>query len=573
MKTKILNIAAVGLISLGLVSCGEDFLDVSSKTESSTGNYFTNQSEADRALIGCYNGWQETVSDGPTFAFHYASEIMGDNCFGATGANDARNAQVIDRFDISQDASQTNLFNDLWKYYYAAIYNCNELLSQEGNITWDSDEAHYRVIGETRAIRGILYFDLVRLFENVPLVTVPTTANVPQADPDSVYAQIVSDLTYAANNIPADAYPKKDAASNDGRITKYAAEALLARVYLFYDGVYNDNARGTVPGGLTQAIALADLENVISSGEYGLVSQFKNLWPAASDNWVQDTSGNWKNDSTYAGDGNTETVLSMKFNYTSDYDGNNGGNNAIQMFGIRTGGIICVPYGQGWGGCTVTSKTWNSFATGDSRQSASVINLAQEGIESLTAYQKVLSDQREYTGFAVKKYTPRSKWTQSSDGTWSMVNYYAGVMSGDFQISQPQDYVLMRYADVLLMAAELGSSNAQDYFNQVRKRAFTQSDGTVSSSYKELSVSEANIMNERKLEFMGEGIRYWDLLRQGIDVAASTIAASGENVTSGGSSDAVSIKADNIKSKRGFCQIPLTQIQLSDGVLKQNSGW
>lgn len=147
------------------------------------------------------------------------------------------------------------------------------------------------------------------------------------------------------------------------------------------------------------------------------------------------------------------------------------------------------------------------------------------------------------------------------------------MQGGDFQTSQPQDYIIVRYSDVLLMAAELGSANAQDYFNQVRKRAFTQDDGTLATNYRELPVSEANIMNERKLEFVGEGIRYWDLLRQGIDVAANAIAASSGNVISGGSPETVTITAANVRNKRGFSQIPLTQIQRSNNVLKQNAGW
>lgn len=570
MKTTIFNIAALGLLSFGLVSCGESFLDVSSKTETTTGNYYKTETDAARALIGCYDGWQCTVSFGPTFSFHYASELMADDCFGGTGANDARNSQVMDRFDINQDPSQVNLHNNLWTYYYQAIYRVNELLSHEEEIAWNSEETRGKLMGEARAMRAILYFDLVRLFENVPLLTVPTTENVPQAEPAEVYAQIVEDLKYAAENIPANAYPKADAANSDGRITRYAAKALLARVYLFYNGVY-----GGEPGTLTKAEALQGLEDIVNSGEYDLVPLYKNLWRAASTEFEQDASGSWKEISTYAGNGNEETVLSMKFNYTSDYNGNSGGNNGIQMFSIR-GGTFKAPYGQGWGGATVSKKTVNSYSAGDQRRSASVIDLANEGIADMAEYKKALPDQREYTGYFNKKYTALSKWFQGEDGSWSLTHYYNDVMAGDFQISQPIDYVLIRYADVLLMAAELGSPNAQRYFNEVRQRAFTEDLlglPVINDYYKEKAATKDNIMEERHLEFAFEGIRYWDLLRQGVDVAATTIAASSENVLSGGNEDQVTITASNISAKRGFCQIPLTQIQLSNNVLKQNAGW
>ena len=563
---KKINILSIIVLIGSLCACS-GFLDTSSKTESTTDNYYKTESQAYRALVGCYDGWQCTVSYGPTYCFQYLSEILSDECFGGTGYSDGRGTQVVDRFDIGESSSEVNLHNSLWTYYYEAIYRCNELLQHEDDIEWTSEDTKKTYMGEARALRGILYFDMARLFERVPLITVPTTDNVPQSEPAEIYAQIVEDLKYAANNIPTSAYPKSDAANTDGHITCYAAKALLARVYLFYKGYY-----GAEPGDLTESEVKAGLSDIINSGQYSLVPVFKNLWPAASDNWVQDASGSWTNESTYAGDGNEETLLAMKFNYTSDYNGNSGGNNAIQMFGIR-GGTFKAPYGQGWGGATVPTKVYASMnITGDQRCNASIINLSAEGIADMEDYQSKLYDQREYTGYTVKKYTPRSGYLQETDGSWTLTHLYRDVMGGDFQISQPQNYVVMRYADVLLMAAELGL-DAQTNFDAVRKRAYTEDDGTLSGYYSQKSVSQANIMEERRLEFAFEGIRYWDLMRQGVSTLANAIVASGETTLSGGGEDVVSYSADNITSKRGFQQIPQTQIQLSGGVLTQNAGW
>ncbi|MDO4159348.1 MAG: RagB/SusD family nutrient uptake outer membrane protein [Prevotellaceae bacterium] len=571
MKTKDIKILALGLLSLGLASCGEDWLNTESKTDTTTGNFYKTAEEAEIALVGCYDGWQRTVSSGPTFAFYMSSEVMSDECFGGTGNNDSKNTMVIDRFDISQASSEQNLFNDLWTYYYAAIYRCNELITRSENISWSSETSKGTILGQARAIRALCYFDLARLFENVPLITEPTTENVPQASPDSTYALIVSDLKYAAENIPASAFPKSSASSNDGRITCYAAKAMLARVYLFYNGVY-----GKDPQNLTKAEALQGLEDVISSGEFSLIEHFKNLWPAASKTWTQSSDGSWSCDSTYAGKGNAETVLAMKFNNTSDYNGNTDGNRFIVMMGVR-GGTFKAPYGQGWGACTVTEKMVSSFGSGDNRRNASLIDMASEGIEDMSDYQSAgISDQREYTGYFIKKYTPLSKYVRATDGTWSLTHDTDGMSSdGDFQISQYQDYVLMRYADVLLMAAELGSSNAQSYFNQVRQRAYTDDDGTISSYYVQKSATQENIMAERKLEFAFEGLRYWDLLRQGADYAAEQIESAQNNATvlDGGVTTTSSFVKSNLTSKRGFMQIPQTQIDLSNGVLKQNEGW
>jgi hypothetical protein len=569
MKTKILSIAALGLLSVGLTSCGNDFLEVSSKTEGTTGNFYSNEAAANRALIGCYDGWQRTVSDGPTFAFHYLSELLSDECFGGTGANDARNSAVVDRFDMNEDNSQENLHNQLWIAYYQAIYRVNELLSKTEGISWSSEKVKGQLLGEARAMRGILYFDLVRVFENVPLLTAPTTENVAQSPVDDVYALIFDDLKFAAENIPADAYPKSSSSTNDGRLTCYAAKAMIARAYLFYTGVY-----GKEPTGMTKAEALQGLEDIVNSGEYDLVPLYKNLWYCASTKWEGSDQAGWKEVSTYAGEDNVENILTMKFNYTSDYNGNAGGNNAIQMFSVR-GGTFKAPYGQGWGGATVPGNFYESFPAGDQRRDASIIDLAGEGIEATDAYQKAILDQREYTGYFNKKYTARSGYHQSESGSWNLTHYWDGLMAGDFQISQPIGYTLIRYADVLLMAAELGSSNAQDYLNKVHNRAYAteNADGSISAPKSSIEVTKANIMEERRLEFAFEGIRYWDLLRQGVDVAADAIVASGMKVLNGGIEGQVSYQRSNITSKRGFQQIPQTQITLSNHVLKQNAGW
>lgn len=569
--TTLFSIAALGLMSLTLTSCGEDFLEVSSKTEGTTGNFYNNEAAASRALIGCYDGWQRTVSNGPTFAFHYLSELLSDECFGGTGNADARNSAVVDRFDIGEDNSQMNLHNTLWESYYAAIYRVNELIAHEGTIAWNSDKSHGQLIGEARAIRAILYFDLVRIFENIPLLTEPSTENLPQAPVDDVYALIFADLKYAADNIPADAYTKASSSTNDGRITCYAAKAMMARAYLFYTGVY-----GKEPQGVTKADVLNALEDIIKSGQYSLLPLYKNLWYCASTTWTGSEQAGFTELSTYAGEDNPENILTMKFNYTSDYNGNAGGNNAIQMFSIR-GGTFKAPYGQGWGGATVPKSFVDSYPPGDQRREASVIDLTAEGIATMPAYaDKAIADQREYTGYFNKKYTARSGYHKSdTDGSWTLTHYWDGLMAGDFQISQPIGYTLIRYADVLLMAAELGSDNARSYLNQVHNRAYaTQNEnGTINTPNYSIELTQDNIIEERRLEFAFEGIRYWDLLRQGVNVAADAIVASGETVLNGGTEGKVSYKAENITAKRGFQQIPQTQITLSNGVLKQNAGW
>ncbi|MCD8166563.1 MAG: RagB/SusD family nutrient uptake outer membrane protein [Bacteroides sp.] len=538
MKNLKLNILAYGMALAGLTACSESFLDVNSITDTTTDNFYKDLVDAEKALIGCYGGWRETTSKGPWPAFYIASQMMSDECFGGGGGSDA-NCAVLDRFDMSWGPSEVNLYNSLWEYSYLGIYRCNILLQKLDDIDWgDTPDERYRIEGETRVLRALIYFDLVRILGNIPLLTEPSEENVPQADPADVYKVIAEDLLFAANNIPEDAYPKAEADKNDGRITCWAAKALLARVYLYYTGYYG---QADLVGVVNQSQVLQGLEDVINSGEFGLVEEFKNLWPAASTTPV----GDQEFESTYEGDGNIETVLAQKFNNTTtDWNGNsNNGNRWLTMLGLRS--TTHSPYGTGWGQCTVHPKMWNSFDANDTRREASIINLATEGIE----YD--IADQRDYTGYMNKKYIPLAY----ADGT--------NVSGSDFQITQDQDYVVMRYADVLLMAAELGSSKAQDYYNQVRTRAGVST----------RTVTKENIMEERFLEFAFEGIRYWDLLRQGVDYAASVINESGVSVVSMGVDTQLTIDGSRISETRGLSRIPDTQIELSDGVLKQNAGW
>jgi len=143
---KKINILSIIVLIGSLCACS-GFLDTSSKTESTTDNYYKTESQAYRALVGCYDGWQCTVSYGPTYCFQYLSEILSDECFGGTGYSDGRGTQVVDRFDIGESSSEVNLHNSLWTYYYEAIYRCNELLQHEDDIEWTSEDTKKDLYG------------------------------------------------------------------------------------------------------------------------------------------------------------------------------------------------------------------------------------------------------------------------------------------------------------------------------------------------------------------------------------------------------------------------------------------
>lgn len=541
MKTSKIVYTSLLVSSFVFGGCSASFLDVEPMTEVVESNFYKTKEDAELALVGCYDGYQRTSSNG-NLSFVVVSEVLSDNCFGGTGNTDGRAYQVLDRFDIAQSPSDNNLFDGTWTDYYAGIFRCNTLLNKlEESDFGDDQGSKLRIEGEARFLRALMYFDLVRLFERIPLLTAPTRENVPQADYRDTYALIVEDLQFAASNIAADAYPKANAANNDGRVTSYAAKALLARVYLFYTGYY-----GSDDLDVNKAEVLAGLEDVIKSNEFSLVNEFRGLWPASS--YVPVPENNTLDRSAYAGKGNREVVFAKKFNNTQNYDGLIDGNRWLVMLGLRNTNFS--PYGQGWGAATVNPRLVNAYTDADTRKVASIIDIEGEGVQDFD-----LKDQREYTGFANKKYTP----TALPDGTSNTGG------QNDFQISQDQDYFVIRYADVLLMAAELGSAQAQNYFNQVRQRAY-------GAGYSVMPVTQEAILHERRLEFAFEGLRYWDLLRQGVEKAASTIAQT-QNVMSGSAPEQLVINGQQILRTRGLMQIPNNQITLSNGVLQQNDGW
>lgn len=531
MKTyKIITLAFIAMISFN--SCSDFLTTELTDAKKTTDTYYKTPAEAYTALVGCYNGLDLIWNSG--VAFPVASEVFSDNCFGGTGASDGYGYQLLDEFNKSVSPADVSLYSANWKAYYQAIYRCNVLLGKLNQVKWDSTTIALKkqYEGEARFIRAYCYFDMVRLWEKVPLVTVPTLDNVAQADPAATYAQIMSDLRFASDSLPSTAY----STTLNGRVTRWAAESLLARAYLFYDGYYGNGDNAITIGGETGATALKGLEDVISHSGHGLVSDFNTLWPAAS------TAKNV----SYAGEENKEVVFAIKYSSTEDYNGNITGNEWMVMTGIR--GESHYPYQYGWGGCTVDPKLYKTFTSGDTRQFASITAISEEGIDYASA-----KDNREYTGYFLKKYSPLCDKTGKSVVT-------------DFMIGQYQDYFSIRYADVLLMAAELGSTNKQSYLDAVCVRAGIGSG---------LAPTKANILAQRQLEFVGEGIRYWDLLRQGISKAASTIAnnTSISYLNDGHTAPTAAQLQANITATRGFQQIPNDQITLSSGVLKQNAGW
>ena len=558
MKRKHILMSALVLSALSLTSC-DDYLDTSSKTDLNSQTAYSNAASADMDLVGCYDGWQRTVSD-EGIGMYLTAEFASEQAFAGLGLSDAKNNNIIDQFDTSIAPSYNDLYNTDWKNYYAAIFRCNQLIQDDGTINWNGDtKTEGRIMGEARALRAILYFDLARLFGDVPLLLEPSEANIARTPAKEVYQAIFDDLKYAAENIPADAYPLKDRDSNDGRITKYAAEALLARAYLYYTGYYGEEHPAC-----TKAEATAAINDVVNNGGYELEENYADFWmpsctkdASTSDSYAWETTyaGKWYDGKTWkAGQGSLskEIVLNLKLNSTGDYNGNGDGNSFSVYLGPRNKCATNVCIASGWGACSVTPSFVEEYKN-DPRFDACVWSCKDAGF---TADQ---SDSYEYTGYYTRKYAPMC----FADGTRQEVGFKLGIQHQN--LTYYQDYTIMRYADVLLMQSEL--TGTADGLNKVRKRV-----GLPAEDY-----SIENVRKERAIELAFEGVHFWDLMRYEKDgaYAARAIAAAqnGASVTNGGVAAKTSFSASNFTAKKGLMQIPNTQITLSGGVLKQNDGW
>ena len=555
MKTRhIFLYSALAVAGLTVTSCS---MDTESKTSQNDETAYRNTEAIEMALVGCYDGWQRTISS-EEIGMYMLAEFASDQAHGGLGFSDGKNNNVLDQFDISVAPSYNNLFNTDWINYYAAIFRCNKVIQAEETADWGGDlTARGRIIGQARALRAILYFDLARMFGDVPLITVPTEENLPRTAASEVYKQIFEDLKYAAANIPADAFPLENRENNDGRITKYAAEALMARAYLYYTGYYGQENEGC-----TKQEAIDALEDIINNGGYELEANYADLFmPACTKdasngtNYAWDTTfkGKYYNNGDWQSDISKEVILNLKFSATADYNGNADGNVFQVYLGPRNKCATSVNIASGWGACSVTQKFVDTYKD-DPRFCTCVWSCADAGFAA------DVNDTYEYTGYYTRKYAPMC----FSDGTRQEVGFELGEQH--MNITYYQDWTVMRYADVLLMHSELTGTNTG--LNMVHQR---------SCPGESLSYSIENIRKERAIEFAFEGIHFWDIMRYEKDGAyagrAIAAAQNGAKVINGGVETTTSFKVDNFTAKKGLMQIPNTQITLSGGVLTQNAGW
>ncbi|MFT3751703.1 MAG: RagB/SusD family nutrient uptake outer membrane protein [Paludibacter sp.] len=536
-----------------LTSC-EDFLDTINKTKTDASNYPTQPKDASELLTGVYSilGRPEPLSSS-----FMTSELMSDDRFGGGGPDD-RSCKAIDQFKKSSE----DMFNGGWRAHYFGVFRSNFLISRLDGIEWDTQENRNKIEGEVHFLRAHFYFDLSRMFGEVPLVTLPEPVNIPKSPASATYALIASDLKKAIELLPAIKYQDMNKEKDLGRVTKWAAEALMARVFLFYTGYYGKQTLPLTGGGeITKQQVIDWTVDCIENSGHNLIPDFRNLWAYS---YVQDYKYTADNGLSWVGDGSEETVFAVKYSaLANDWNApHQKANQFCLYFGLRgqpLGYKNTFPFGVGWGMGTVNPKTWSDWDDNDIRKKASVLNAADN--TELKSYIKGGDNLMDETMYWNKKYIPINVWKDASKTSVMNFSYKLYNMTGtDYMRDNIQDLILIRFSDVLLMAAELGAPNAQNYLDKVRARVGLAS----------VPVTLENIKSERRFELAFEGVRYYDLLRWKDESVITT------NQTE------VSVFNRKIPAKKtvtfrpetgGFLPIPQTQIDLSDGVLTQNPGW
>ncbi len=441
------------IISLGMIGC-EKFLAVNPPYTQDAENYFLTEEDYRNALTGAYDLLQAS------FLSVWIGEIASDNSI--AGGESVNDTQGLHQIDNMTHGAVNNELRSLFRWNYAGLTRANYILEQQTNPDAIDFYGKDHVFAEAKFLRAYYYFELVKVFGGVPLIIdkrigVEEAKDIPRASVDEVYTQIESDLIDAAAVLQP--FP-----SQKGRATSGAAKALLGKVYLYQ-------------GKNSQAASV--LGEVISSGMYSLIPNYDNLFLASSE-------------------GNSETVFDV------EYSGLEGGSYGclVCLEGNATPGFHGIRqyngpvYGDGNSYNLPTQELYDAFDPSDPRRDATVLDIdafiaAQVDASSIT----YAIGAGGHTGYYNNKYIKR----QGEIGL------------PDDDLTSPVNYRVIRYADVLLMAAEAnflsGSSGlAQQYVDEVRARVGMPS----------IPVSSVEVIwNERRLELSCEGHRFFDLVRTG----------------------------------------------------------
>ncbi len=470
----IIKVLPVFLLLLLSPACNDSFLEITPAGRISSDNFPKNDAEAFSAIIGVYNLMQWNYGRDWNSAY-FAKNLPADDCNAGSSASDQLPYQNLDDFKNETDNPVTTA---IWEGFYKTINLCNTIIER----VEPKNEFTKQIVAEAKVLRAFNYFELVVMFGDVPFFFVnPATAaefHKPRTPKATIYSELETDLIAAIADLPL---KSQLSAAEKFRVSKGTAQSILGKIYL-YQGKW--------------ALAHGVLSQVISSQEYGLEPNFGDVW-------------------LKKGALGTESVLEVLYTSGEGYTWGNfswgGGSESnihVQLMGPRDnlfGNVSAVGLINGWGFNLPTAKIGAAFtAMGDNgpRYKGTVM----KDTEFIAAGGQILGNEdnwHDYEGYLRIKYATRADETNTSPGVTPELNY--GI-----------NWRLIRYADVLLMAAEAYNEDNKPgqgvlEINKVRNRAEL---AALPLDINQTALREA-IMKERQLELAFEGSRYWDLIRWG----------------------------------------------------------
>ncbi|MGB1393305.1 MAG: RagB/SusD family nutrient uptake outer membrane protein [Flavobacteriaceae bacterium] len=462
----------VMVFSLVFFTACDDYIEVE-PIGPDADNYFNNEQEYESALIGAYDMLQSSF-------WNVLLGVAASDDYAAGGDSFNYDQPTIQNVNqMIHTPSDNNQLRDIWNLMYAGLNRANYLLEFKDKTDFSGRE---QIIAQAYFLRAYYAFELAKHFGDIPL-KVETRGGVNRivdqriiigeqydinrvGSISAVYSLIEEDLKEAIPNLPV-------VQSDVYKVTKGAAQALLGKVYL-YHGTFDDDKF---------ADAASAFSDVIGSSQYSLKTgdDYLNLFETSAEN-------------------GSESVFE------------------IQYTGVEPAGWNCIicsegsyfpkfcgprsPYDNsefvtGWGFCLPSQELYDLYDEDDARRDVTIYDLRDQ--------QDSYSQGRDDTGLFNKKYIPRKADDRAGSDPLNFANNYRSI----------------RYADVLLMAAEAdaqsGGANAETYLNQVRARAY--GDNSHDYTAAEGDILEA-IYSERRKELAGEGHRFFDLVRTGQAAAA-----------------------------------------------------
>ena len=627
MKKYILS-SLVVLSAATLFTACNDMLDTDPRVTELTAATFPGKPADVEALNAATYSIMNTLGGGDQSGIlnnpFYWWSLMSDDCYGSGGLQD-NVAKSLHHFTTAS----ANQYEQDFILLYGGISRANNQIETIDNVEWTEAQKSQRnqLLGEGYFMRGFYTLLLTQLYGDVPLITSTVITDEMRQEVSAeefIYPQILSDF------VSAKTLMKPERANGSGHADKFAAEAFIARAWMFWAGFYKgvpELATGDAtinlveqegcPGGtLSKAEVVAGLRDIVSTGGYKLCEDFRSLWQYSNSllwdeahdgvdganaegthayEFIADMKRENCFDQPGMGNGNTEEIFQIQFMNASNW--NIGGtycnprmySNYLSCFwGLRNGATNdngrrdkTYPFNQGWGQGTPSCNIWDDWSdaerTGeytDMRKRATLIDLDNE-LEAYT-YEK---DDNEESGYAVKKYADVNldACAADNDSWWSKCEgYSSSSLDNKQQGDHFEDYYLMRYADVLLMLTEL-TGEAQ-WMNQVQARA-----GVPQTGY-----SLQNVQNERRWEFALEGLRFNDMRRwSGKDghsensyAAKALQAQKGKQIVCYGQKGAKRSMehmtcswSKRYADTKGFLPKPQAQITLMVDKMKQNPGW